>query len=125
MGVAQLYHHLAPRSEVSLVTKAMIRLLRSHREVQSVVLTCIASMTTQRKVSVRRVSAVGVCVAGALLCVRGWSAAVCGDVAGALPAACRRGVYNGTAAGSSATRIVSHGSLHFYPMQDTLECVSL
>ena len=50
MGVAQLYHHLAPRSEVSLVTKAMIRLLRSHREVQSVVLTCIASMTTQRKV---------------------------------------------------------------------------
>ncbi|KAF0294122.1 AP-3 complex subunit beta-1 [Amphibalanus amphitrite] len=49
MGVAQLYHHLAPRSEVSLVTKAMIRLLRSHREVQSVVLTCIASMTTQRK----------------------------------------------------------------------------
>ncbi|XP_037079170.1 AP-3 complex subunit beta-2-like [Pollicipes pollicipes] len=49
MGVAQLYHHLAPRSEVSQVTKAMIRLLRSHREVQSVVLTCIASMTTQRK----------------------------------------------------------------------------
>ena len=33
--------------------------------------------------------------------------------------------HNGTAAGSSATRIVSHGSLHFYPMQDTLECVSL
>ena len=34
-------------------------------------------------------------------------------------------VHNGTAAGSSATRILSHGSLHFYPMQDTLECVSL
>lgn len=49
MAVAQLYHHIAPRSEVQLVTKAMIRLLRSHKEVQSVVLTCIASMSLQRK----------------------------------------------------------------------------
>lgn len=50
MGVAQMYHHLAPRSEVIFVAKALIRLLRSHREVQSVVLNCIASMSTQRKV---------------------------------------------------------------------------
>lgn len=49
MGVAQMYHHLAPRSEVNIVAKALIRLLRSHREVQSVVLNCIASMSTQRK----------------------------------------------------------------------------
>ena len=33
-------------------------------------------------------------------------------------------MHNGTEAGISGTRIVSHGSLHFYPMQDTLECVS-
>lgn len=49
MAVAQLYHHIAPRNEVQLVTRAMIRLLRSHKEVQSVVLTCIASMSLQRK----------------------------------------------------------------------------
>ena len=50
MGVAQLYHHLAPRSEVNVVAKALIRLLRSHREVQSVVLNCIASISIMRKV---------------------------------------------------------------------------
>lgn len=49
MIVAQLYHHIAPRNEVNLVAKALIRLLRSHKEVQSVVLTSIASMSTQRK----------------------------------------------------------------------------
>ncbi|KAG8222149.1 hypothetical protein J437_LFUL000731 [Ladona fulva] len=49
MSVAQLYHHLAPRSEVHVVAKALIRLLRSHREVQSVVLNCIASVSTKRK----------------------------------------------------------------------------
>lgn len=49
MAVAQLYHHLAPRSEVNVVAKALIRLLRSHREVQSVVLNCIASISTMRK----------------------------------------------------------------------------
>lgn len=49
MIVAQLYHHIAPRSEVDVVAKALIRLLRSHKEVQSVVLTSIASMSTQRK----------------------------------------------------------------------------
>lgn len=51
MSVAQLYHHLAPRGEVSVVAKSLVRLLRSHREVQSVVLNCIASISTIRKVS--------------------------------------------------------------------------
>lgn len=49
MAVAQLYHHIAPRNEVTIVAKALIRLLRSHKEVQSVVLTCIASMSVERK----------------------------------------------------------------------------
>lgn len=49
MSVAQLYHHLAPRSEVNVVAKALIRLLRNHREVQSVVLSNIATMSTKRK----------------------------------------------------------------------------
>uniref|UniRef100_A0A1Q3FFZ8 AP-3 complex subunit beta n=1 Tax=Culex tarsalis TaxID=7177 RepID=A0A1Q3FFZ8_CULTA len=49
MAVAQLYHHIAPKNEVNIVAKALIRLLRSHKEVQSVVLTCIASMSVERK----------------------------------------------------------------------------
>ncbi|XP_062559042.1 AP-3 complex subunit beta-2 [Armigeres subalbatus] len=49
MAVAQLYHHIAPKNEVTIVAKALIRLLRSHKEVQSVVLTCIASMSVERK----------------------------------------------------------------------------
>ncbi|XP_033224866.1 AP-3 complex subunit beta-2 [Belonocnema kinseyi] len=49
MSVAQLYHHAAPRSEVMVAAKALIRLLRSHREVQSIVLHCIASISITRK----------------------------------------------------------------------------
>ncbi|GAB6018942.1 AP-3 complex subunit beta-2 [Chamberlinius hualienensis] len=49
MSVAQLYHHLAPRSEVTIVAKALIRLLHNHREVQSIVLSNIATMSTCRK----------------------------------------------------------------------------
>ncbi|XP_034943244.1 AP-3 complex subunit beta-2 [Chelonus insularis] len=49
MSVAQLYHHVAPRSEVIIAAKALIRLLRSHREVQSIVLHCIASISISRK----------------------------------------------------------------------------
>ncbi|KAF3701773.1 AP-3 complex subunit beta-1 [Channa argus] len=49
MSVAQLYWHLAPKHEVSLVTKSLVRLLRSHREVQYVVLQNIATMSIQRK----------------------------------------------------------------------------
>ncbi|XP_060691798.1 AP-3 complex subunit beta-1 isoform X2 [Hemiscyllium ocellatum] len=49
MGVAQLYWHLAPKSEVNIVAKSLIRLLRSHREVQYVVLQNIATMTIRNK----------------------------------------------------------------------------
>lgn len=31
MAVAQLYWHLAPKHEVNIVTKSLVRLLRSHR----------------------------------------------------------------------------------------------
>ena len=48
MAVAQLYHHIAPRAEVGLVAKAMIRLLRSHAEVQYIVLSNVASMSVKR-----------------------------------------------------------------------------
>lgn len=51
MAVAQLYHHAAPRSEVMIAAKALIRLLRGHREVQSIVLHCIASISITRKVN--------------------------------------------------------------------------
>ncbi|KAG0715239.1 AP-3 complex subunit beta-1 [Chionoecetes opilio] len=49
LSVAQLYQHVAPRMEVCVVARALVRLLRSHREVQAVVLTNIASMSTRRK----------------------------------------------------------------------------
>lgn len=49
MCVAQLYHHIAPKNDVNLVAKALVRLLRSRKEVQSIVLTCIGSMTLNRK----------------------------------------------------------------------------
>uniref|UniRef100_A0A3Q3W448 Clathrin/coatomer adaptor adaptin-like N-terminal domain-containing protein n=1 Tax=Mola mola TaxID=94237 RepID=A0A3Q3W448_MOLML len=48
MAVAQLYWHLAPKHEVSIVTKSLVRLLRSH-EVQYIVLQNIATMSIQRK----------------------------------------------------------------------------
>lgn len=50
MAVVQLYHHLAPKVEVHAVIKPLIRLLRSHPEVQAVVLTSIAAISTNRKV---------------------------------------------------------------------------
>ncbi|XP_067885577.1 AP-3 complex subunit beta-1 isoform X2 [Heterodontus francisci] len=49
MGVAQLYWHLAPKSEVNIVAKSLVRLLRSYREVQYIVLQNIATMTIQKK----------------------------------------------------------------------------
>ncbi|XP_029651134.1 AP-3 complex subunit beta-2 isoform X1 [Octopus sinensis] len=49
MSVAQLYFHCAPKAEVGIVGKALIRLLRSHKEVQYVVLSNIATMTIYRK----------------------------------------------------------------------------
>lgn len=51
MAVAQLYYHLAPKEEVVVVARALIRLLRSRREVQIVVLNTMASMSVNRKVS--------------------------------------------------------------------------
>uniref|UniRef100_A0A3Q0SED8 Adaptor related protein complex 3 subunit beta 1 n=1 Tax=Amphilophus citrinellus TaxID=61819 RepID=A0A3Q0SED8_AMPCI len=48
MAVAQLYWHLAPKHEVNIVTKSLVRLLRSH-EVQYIVLQNIATMSIQRK----------------------------------------------------------------------------
>lgn len=49
MAVCQLYWHLAPKHEISIITKSLVRLLRSHREVQYVVLQNIATMSIQRK----------------------------------------------------------------------------
>ena len=44
-----MYHHIAPASEVVCVVKALVRLLRSHREVQTVVLSNIITVSLQRK----------------------------------------------------------------------------
>lgn len=49
MAVAQLYHHGAPKSEFPLAAKALVRLLRSHVEVQSIVLNAIASISAKNK----------------------------------------------------------------------------
>ncbi|KAF2880489.1 hypothetical protein ILUMI_25696 [Ignelater luminosus] len=49
MAVAQLYHHCAPKSEGPISARALVRLLRSHTEVQSVVLDSIASISCQNK----------------------------------------------------------------------------
>ena len=52
MAVAQLYHHVAPRNELSIIAKPLIRLLKSHNEVQSIVLSNIATISAERPVSV-------------------------------------------------------------------------
>jgi AP-3 complex subunit beta len=44
MGVASLYHYLAPKLEQQRIAKALIRILKGRREVQFVVLNGIASM---------------------------------------------------------------------------------
>ncbi|XP_046723919.1 AP-3 complex subunit beta-1 isoform X1 [Silurus meridionalis] len=49
MSVAQLYWHLAPKSELNIISKSLVRLLRSHREVQFIVLQNIATMSIQKK----------------------------------------------------------------------------
>merc|ERR1711899_22434 len=46
MAVAEIYHHCAPRPDIQIIVKPIIRLLRSHTEVQAIVLNCIASMTS-------------------------------------------------------------------------------
>ncbi|CAF3835359.1 unnamed protein product [Adineta steineri] len=49
MTVAQLYYYVAPRSEIHIVAKSLIRLLRSHREIQTIVLKSITSMADKHK----------------------------------------------------------------------------
>ncbi|XP_077173501.1 AP-3 complex subunit beta-2 isoform X2 [Paroedura picta] len=49
MSVAQLYFHLAPKAEVGVIAKASVRLLRSHSEVQYVVLQNVATMSIKRR----------------------------------------------------------------------------
>ncbi|XP_063970298.1 AP-3 complex subunit beta-2-like isoform X3 [Lytechinus pictus] len=49
MAVAQLYHHIAPKNEVGIIAKPLVRLLRSHREVQTVVLSNVATMSANRR----------------------------------------------------------------------------
>ncbi|KAF2353100.1 AP-3 complex subunit beta C-terminal domain [Trinorchestia longiramus] len=49
LAVSQLYQHIAPQQEATEVVRAMVRLMRGHRETQAVVLSNIASITTQRK----------------------------------------------------------------------------
>ncbi|XP_067931341.1 AP-3 complex subunit beta-2-like [Watersipora subatra] len=49
MAVVQLYYHCAPKSEVGLVARAMIRLLRSHKEIQFIVLSNIATLALNRR----------------------------------------------------------------------------
>ncbi|XP_029197228.2 AP-3 complex subunit beta-2-like [Acropora millepora] len=49
MAVARVYHHLAPENEIGLVARSLVRLLRSHREVQTVVLSNIATMSAFSK----------------------------------------------------------------------------
>uniref|UniRef100_A0A8C6Y4F6 AP-3 complex subunit beta n=1 Tax=Naja naja TaxID=35670 RepID=A0A8C6Y4F6_NAJNA len=49
MSVAQLYFHLAPKAEVGVIAKALVRLLRSHRSVQYVVLQNVATMSIKRR----------------------------------------------------------------------------
>uniref|UniRef100_F1KVB7 AP-3 complex subunit beta n=1 Tax=Ascaris suum TaxID=6253 RepID=F1KVB7_ASCSU len=44
MAVAQLFYHCAPAAQVSVISKALVRLLRGPREVQSVVLVNIATI---------------------------------------------------------------------------------
>ncbi|CAF0807411.1 unnamed protein product [Adineta ricciae] len=49
MAVAQLYYYVAPKSEIQIVAKSLIRLLRHHREIQTIVLKAIASMADKHK----------------------------------------------------------------------------
>uniref|UniRef100_A0A8C2BJE0 AP-3 complex subunit beta n=1 Tax=Cyprinus carpio TaxID=7962 RepID=A0A8C2BJE0_CYPCA len=49
MAVAQLYFHLAPKAEVGIIAKALVRLMRSHSEVQYVVLQNVATMSIKRR----------------------------------------------------------------------------
>lgn len=49
MAIAKVYYHVAPANEIGVVVKALVRLLRSHAEVQTVVLSNIVTMSLQHK----------------------------------------------------------------------------
>lgn len=53
MAVAQLYHHVAPCNELNIIVKPLIRLLKSYSEVQNIVLSNIATISSERPVSGR------------------------------------------------------------------------
>ncbi|RIB16880.1 adaptin N terminal region-domain-containing protein [Gigaspora rosea] len=48
LSVAKIFYHLAPTADAYKLSKPLIRLLHSHREIQYVVLANIATMATQR-----------------------------------------------------------------------------
>ncbi|CAF3471966.1 unnamed protein product [Rotaria socialis] len=49
MAVAQLYYYVAPRSEIQIVAKSLLRLLRHHREIQTIILKSIAFIADKHK----------------------------------------------------------------------------
>ncbi|CAF2695586.1 unnamed protein product [Rotaria sp. Silwood2] len=49
MAVAQLYYYVAPRSEIQIVAKSLLRLLRHHREIQTIILKSIVSIADKHK----------------------------------------------------------------------------
>ena len=49
MTMCQMYFYLAPRSEVHLIVKPMIRLLKSHREIQAIVLNMLVTFSKTHK----------------------------------------------------------------------------
>ncbi|CAG8508232.1 2712_t:CDS:10 [Ambispora gerdemannii] len=48
LSVVKIYYHLAPNAEAYKLGRPLVRLLRTHREIQHVVLANIATMATQR-----------------------------------------------------------------------------
>lgn len=44
LAVVQLYYHIAPRNELALLVRPMTRLLKSHHEIRTIVLTNIATI---------------------------------------------------------------------------------
>ncbi|KAL1919435.1 uncharacterized protein VTP21DRAFT_2128 [Calcarisporiella thermophila] len=48
LSVAKVFYHLAPDSEAQKIAKPLLKLLRSHREMQYVVLANIATIATER-----------------------------------------------------------------------------
>ncbi len=57
VGVANLFFHLAPQTELLKVAGALVRLVRSRREISYVVLSTIATLASSRPVTNRRVKA--------------------------------------------------------------------